>query len=473
MKLVSILLCTLLAAGCDNSRRGEANTAAAPGVNMVRDLETLPQDCNAYLDANAPPWLETFKMQEERAVFYINMFFGPWHDPPAWSLDRIKQEYLQEICRDGFGENGQKFELSRESLPGSPAVPVVSLDGNSVVRAITIRNTNLRLLPTNRPRFKAPIGDVANGYPFDTLQESAVWAQTPVQPVAKLYGNLWYWVQGPYASGWVPAADLAFVAKPLADQVETMGFVAAIADRHSLNADPLSLNRGEAFGCRSQVYIGNLFPYANVSFFDLKVLLPDANGVAHAMSANAYTAKALDSDEYLTCRFPLPLTPRNLAAVANQMLGQPYGWGGMYEQRDCSSTLRDLFTPFGVWLPRNSGAQAKAGTWIPFEGLSGEQKEKLILEKGLPWRTLIHYPGHIMLYIGARDGRAIILHNFWGLATRDAAGKEGRYVIGRCVITTLQPGIERTDLMPGKGDIRQKIDGMTILKLNAADDSTK
>lgn len=31
----------------------------------------------------------------------------------------------------------------------------------------------------------------------------------------------------------------------------------------------------------------------------------------------------------------------------------------MYFYNDCTAELKNLFTPFGIWLPRNSGAQAE------------------------------------------------------------------------------------------------------------------
>jgi hypothetical protein len=56
-----------------------------------------------------------------------------------------------------------------------------------------------------------------------------------------------------------------------------------------------------------------------------------------------------------------------------------------------------------------------------------------------------------------------VLHNLWGLRTRDWWEREGRLVIGRTVITTLQPGLELRDLDPGRGDLRTRIEGMTLL----------
>ena len=32
--------------------------------------------------------------------------------------------------------------------------------------------------------------------------------------------------------------------------------------------------------------------------------------------------------------------------------------GGLYNNRDCSSMIKDLYSPFGIWFPRNSKSQA-------------------------------------------------------------------------------------------------------------------
>lgn len=58
-------------------------------------------------------------------------------------------------------------------------------------------------------------------------------------------------------------------------------------------------------------------------------------------------------------------------------------------------------------------------------------------------------PGHIMLYVGAYRGRALALHNLWGIKTEDR-GREGRHIIGRCVISTLDVGRSLPDHMPGR-----------------------
>jgi hypothetical protein len=143
-------------------------------------------------------------------------------------------------------------------------------------------------------------------------------------------------------------------------------------------------------------------------------------------------------------------------------MGQPYGWGGLYGNRDCSATLQDLFTPFGIELPRNSRDQIEAGPAVDLSGLDREAKLARIREAGVPWRTLLYKPGHILLYLGELDGEPVALHTMWGVKTRGPWGREGRRVVGATVITTLSPGTELDRLAPD-GDLLESLTALRVL----------
>jgi hypothetical protein len=148
--------------------------------------------------------------------------------------------------------------------------------------------------------------------------------------------------------------------------------------------------------------------------------------------------------------------------VIDRMLGKPYGWGDLGGNRDCSGSLRDLFTAFGVWLPRNSAAQAKAYPFVPFGEVPGREKEERLALEGVPFATLLAVPGHIMLYLGTYRGEPWVFHSMWGVRTlRD--GKEGRHIVGSAVITTLRPGRDAANLDPRRGDLAERLLGMTFL----------
>ncbi|NBV83723.1 hypothetical protein EBR57_06350 [bacterium] len=145
------------------------------------------------------------------------------------------------------------------------------------------------------------------------------------------------------------------------------------------------------------------------------------------------------------------------------LMGQNYGWGDLYGDRDCASMIQDLFVPFGIWLPRNGNDQGRfGGYYMDLKSLSPSDKERMILANGVPFLTLIWLKGHIMVYVGQQDGRALVFHNIWGLRTRSSEGKEGRYLIGKAVVTRLTPG-EMVPSADPNGDLLKRIEGMAIL----------
>ena len=87
--------------------------------------------------------------------------------------------------------------------------------------------------------------------------------------------------------------------------------------------------------------------------------------------------------------------------------------------------------------------------FLPLEGLSNEEKKELLKREGVPFLTLVGLPGHIMLYVGTHRGEPLVFHNTWGIRT-DRKGIEGRHIIGRAVVTTLDLGGDLPEHAPGK-----------------------
>ena len=158
---------------------------------------------------------------------------------------------------------------------------------------------------------------------------------------------------------------------------------------------------------------------------------------------------------------PLLMNRETLPLLANRILESRYGWGGLYEERDCSSTLRDLFTPFGIWLPRNSYQQSRVGRVISLEGLSDEAKRERIITEGVPFETLLYRKGHILLYIGTYEGEVMVLHNLWGVKTTNGHDSD-RKIVGRAVISTLNIGSELATY-DASSALLHKIESMNII----------
>jgi len=110
-----------------------------------------------------------------------------------------------------------------------------------------------------------------------------------------------------------------------------------------------------------------------------------------------------------------PFTRRALLTQAFAMLGEPYGWGGKDGGYDCSRFLLELFAQFGIDLPRNSARQAMAGTFsIDVSSVTDLNEKRLLLEAAAHrGALLLHFPGHIMLYLGAsEEGVPMAIHAF-------------------------------------------------------------
>ncbi|MEF2145936.1 MAG: NlpC/P60 family N-terminal domain-containing protein [Desulfovibrionaceae bacterium] len=425
--------------------------AARMQPGEIRDLRELPQDLTAYLDpATARTPLLEPGQQLDRARDYLQALFRPWEQTAPGNSGADFQAYLDRIGKRAvYGEN---------TLP-RPATWAADLNRNADfaaypnlnVRAVAVANSSLRTLPTADAEYNA-FGLPGEGFPFDMAQNSAVWAGTPLFAAHLSQDRDWVLVETRYASGWMPVQDLAFVDQQFADTYASGPFLAVVRDRVPL-ADESGLFRFRA-------RVGALLRADNAEGQEPgnSALVPvrRTDGFAELVRV------ALPQDS--AAGFPLPLTPWNVAAVGNQLLGELYGWGGLFMNRDCSASLMDLFAPFGVALPRNSKAQAQAWNFLSLEGLNRQAKEAALLNQGVPFATLVAKRGHIMLYVGTRNGRAAILHNLWGLrTTSDKGPTPGRIVVGRAVITTLTPGEERNDLDKPKGLLLETVTGISVL----------
>ncbi|HDQ93394.1 MAG TPA: hypothetical protein ENN89_04645, partial [Synergistetes bacterium] len=327
-------------------------------------------------------------------------FFSPWGlKKPSISPENALWAFDFWGATPPWGENlrprAQKFleELMENCAMG---------DWGSLSRkAIACRDTDLRALPTDRPFFRDP-SLAGEGFPFDYLQNSRVKAGEPLFASHLSADGRWIFVEAGYAAGWVDSRDAAFVDEDLAEKWRGMPLAFVLKD-------DLPVKKGNGaylFSART----GTVLPIvaAGVSGGPLRVGAPTRERDGNALLEEALLPGGAVS------KGPLELTPWNVALMINEMLGTPYGWGDSMGNRDCSGTIRDLFAVFGIWLPRNSAAQAKAYPFVSLEGLAVKEKREKLLLEGKPFVTLLRVPGHIMLYLGEYRGEPCVFHSFWG-----------------------------------------------------------
>lgn len=466
--LLLALSVSLLLSGCASAPQYEnAAFTAADVRRMPQSLEVLAGSCAeaGLLDAAGLAGADTLLRSPSAAradmARFREKFFEPW-DALSASPEAVlwlRRELEREPSRRGYAENMHPWsDRAWQKMVDNAALDALA-DPSFLRRrplpAITIRPTDLRAAPTMRPRFSQVHG-AGRGWPFDLFQQSRLHAGAPLAVYHKSLDGAWLLVQSDSAWGWLRAEDAAAAGEAFRKLWRKRPLCAFVREGVGLKFKALGADAAKGPEIRQGSYlatadIGTVLPAGRTG----EVLLPmrGLDGAAYAVTASFSEYSASPASPHRAdplsapaVRMPLSLTADAAARIGDRMMGQPYGWGGLYGDRDCSATMRDLFAPFGIWLPRNSGAQAQEGEAVSLEGLSAGDKEKALRERARPFRTLIAMPGHIGLYVGQWQGRAAMFHNMWGVRNTLDDGRDGRLVVGRAAVTSLRPGAERGDV---------------------------
>lgn len=353
----------------------------------------LPQIASFYLTDLG----ESAKFNNELKKSYLKKHFGVWDE--NFSPPKAKDMFWAIHNKSGFDES--KKPINAQFF--NELIASMNIDSYPSMRKIAImtKTANVRVLPTNKPRFSK-----IDGYPFDRWQNSLIFAYTPIIVLHSTKNKEWLLVQSSFVSGWVKADEVAFVSKKQARETMSADFVLPMKDKIPLYHNGLFLQNAR---------IGMLLPIISDSRKNVKILAfkRDTNG-------NALNLR-IDFDKKHFVPFPLDFSNENIAKMIEIIGIENYGWGGMYENRDCSSFVRDIFANVGVWLPRNSKAQVdygKSAQGSEFIALPKDNSEKIatILSRAKPFRTIIWLKGHIMLYIGAIANNPIVAHQVWGIS---------------------------------------------------------
>ncbi|RKY52148.1 MAG: glycoside hydrolase, partial [Candidatus Neomarinimicrobiota bacterium] len=381
---------------------------------------------------------------------YIQSYYRVWNvQTPPEPLEKIIWPLMSYTAGRRYGEN---LKLLPQEWFDTMIVNSNFENYGSLNRyALTLNFSHLRNFPTHKPLFSDP-KKAGEGYPFDYLQNSAAHANEPLFVSHYSNDGAWVYVFTAYATGWLPSSSVVFL-----DEKQVIEWKESRHIRFTKEFYPLRDEDGHfVFNSR----VGMLLPLLKEEkdSYVVKVSTIDAFNTPHFLEVKIPKSAAV--------LHPLLLERSNLAALSSEMMQSNYGWGGLNESRDCSSTVRDLFTPFGIWLPRNSFRQGQIGRVISFENLSNDKKVTLIKKEGIPFETLLYLRGHIVLYLGEYEGTIMILHNMWGVRTL-IDGEEGRVVIGRTVISTLEIGKELEGYQSEKS-LLSKLKSMNIITENGS-----
>lgn len=274
---------------------------------------------------------------------------------------------------------------------------------------IIVKNSAVRAFPTSKR-----LSDGDGELDFDYLQESMLMTGEGVIAVHQTADAEWSFVLSSNYKGWVRSDTIGFCSR---EQLKcyTAGNLFGVVTAPKVQIGGQMLRMGTRIAMKS---------------FDgtTAVLLVPERGGDGMITYNdvVWTDFSLLSVGYLD------YTPENVIRQAEQLTGMPYGWGDTDENMDCSSSVNAIYRCFGFILPRNtSSLPAAGGQVVDLAGMGAEQKREEIRRHGPG--TILLMPGHVVIYLGQRDGVDVIFHN----VTRLSYDKEAPQNVLQAVITPL------------------------------------
>ena len=279
---------------------------------------------------------------------------------------------------------------------------------NEVRFGAVVREAAVKDFPTDDPLYSDP-----NDLEFDMNMESVLKVWEPVAVLNSSADGTWFYVQCGTCLGWVKSADVALSSREQLKSVYARDFLVVTGNRIVQDID-----HNEPDAERPELTMGTRLPLA----------VPKPDSVAGVMTPYSWvvTLPVRGADGALaekTVRIPfsadasagfLPYTQGNFIRQAFKMLGERYGWGGMWHARDCSAFAKDIYAAFGLELPRNSGQQARIPSFhADLSKMTPEQKEKLIMKQ--PAGAILRMSGHITLYLGRANGRAYVINDLYSV----------------------------------------------------------
>ncbi len=253
-----------------------------------------------------------------------------------------------------------------------------------------------RFLPTRKGVYEKK-----DDHDFDQLQNSALDVGTPVAVVHTSADGLWYYALTAISDGWVEAKDIA-----LGDVHQVRAFA------EDKNFAVVIRPKADIFMNKSMtdyydyVRMGMRLPLSGIEAGRAAVKVPVKNRDGTLAIKEAYM-----NAEDVNTGF-LPFTARNIYKQALIMLNQPYGWGDMYGEQDCSRFLQMIFATVGITLPRDSKDQAQVSNRVvDFDKKSDDTAKIAAIARAPAANTLLAMKGHIMLYLGMVDGKPYVIHD--------------------------------------------------------------
>jgi hypothetical protein len=300
---------------------------------------------------------------------------------------------------------------------------------------------SLRRLPTSEAYYDRPFGNE-----FDRFQYSTLECGDPVVILHRTSERSWAFVQTAYTMGWVPSAGIATGDRKTVETFARSRPLVATGSMVPVYTDP-------AFSTYAvSIPMGSKLPFVEKTSRHYAVTLPWRAPEGGLTFVTGYIRQDAD----VSVGF-LPYTARNVYQQSFKLEGVAYGWGDLFDGRDCSRLVMDVFSTFGFNMPRNSSRQAAFNSAGRKDTKNLGEKDKIAILKNLGNRpALLYMPGHIMLYLGIVDGKVYAIHSAWSWRESRMLG-DRTVMVGRAVVSDI------THSAGGRSSLLKRVTAITPL----------
>ena len=263
-------------------------------------------------------------------------------------------------------------------------------DTNNIRYGFIIKRTPLKSFPSHDEAFSSPSSV------HDRFLESTLY---PFEPVAILHQSndkQWFFIKMYNYEGWVQMEDVAVTSFEVLKLYET-------------NKNFIVITEPKAFirYLDTELDMGCNFPLVKEHDNYYTVLCPKKGSDNSLYFTFAHIDKNDANIGYLA------YSERNILSQAAKFIDEPYGWGGMNGNRDCSGLMMDIFRSMGIKLKRNTSQQEfMSPLRKDIKSMNKLEKETLLLTQHAG--SLIFMDGHVMLFLGIIRNNAYILHDVTG-----------------------------------------------------------
>jgi len=380
--------------------------------NLNSDLKENP---NAYKKQFFKAWHSSFKNLESENLFWsFKLYLNPENFYYFYNKQAINKTWFEK----------QIANANTEKL------------GTINQKALVIKNSLLKNFPTKTAILKDPFKQ-GEGIPFDYANDSILNIGSAVLISHFSKDKQWAFVMSESGVGFVESENLEPFTKQRTEIYENLNFITPLEEKM-----PVFTQDGKFF---FETRIGSIYPYykSDEKFYYGKI-----------------GKKKYKISKSKAAKFPLEFNDKNLKHQLAQVLNLPYGWGGYDFQRDCSLLMREIFSSFAIYMPRNSKAQNEAFVHFDVSFMTNLQKQEFLKLFGKPYLTLLYLKGHIMLYAGSFENQNVAIHSIWGLRKNE----DDRLLIAQSAITRLDIG---KGLISDENLLLSKILEISFIKLDA------